>query len=107
MLTVEACRRLVGPSLRELSDADIRRLRDDLTDIARLAVTSFVGARRPAESAVLGLAEDDRIEVEERAAVLEFDANMSRDDATRRALASRPRRASRMKPPIKRVTGKS
>lgn len=93
VLPVETCRRLLGAPGRGLSDDQVRRRRDEMYDLARVVMAAFeqerrIGLRGPTvEATALALVPaDDREAIEERAAVLEFDANMSRDAATRTAL---------------------
>ena len=66
-------------------------MRDQLYELARCAVGAYEreGTGRREEWAALNLlSQEDRDAVEERAAVLEFDANMARSSATRMALVS-------------------
>lgn len=44
MLSLEQCRRLLGPGC-ELSDEELERLRDELYALADIAVAGFVDAR--------------------------------------------------------------
>ena len=91
MLTVEACRNLLGDQANGLSDAQLARTRDTLADLARCILDSFERHHGShfKNTALQRLPSEERVEVEERAAMLEFDGRMSRDEATRTALASR------------------
>ena len=80
-----ACRRLLGHVGGGLSDTEVVGLRDQLYALARSAVAAFTE-----EAMVLGcLPPDVREEVEERAAILQFDAHLPRGLATRAAVATR------------------
>ena len=95
MLTVEACRRLIGASGSALSDTQVARLRDDMYDLARVVVPVIEQDRVAHQRRALQqLPSDERDSIEERAAVLELDRITRRDTATRMAPASRPRRAA-------------
>lgn len=71
-----------------MSDAALARLRGDLYSLANIAVTLHERDKNlGSDEAVLRqLSSEDRESVEERAAVLEFDAGMSRSAATRKAV---------------------
>ena len=71
MLTILDCRRLLGAYSHGLSDSQIEDIREGFMEIAHLAVHAFK--------------RDQQIEIEERAAVLEFDANLPREQAMRTA----------------------
>ena len=91
MLTTARVRELLGAGEERLSDADVQQLTEGLYTLARHAIMQFrtarVGGERASEEATLAaLPSDDREAVEERAAVLEFDGQMTRDRATRAAL---------------------
>ena len=101
-LSVEDCRRLIGSSARDLSDAQVERLRNEMYDLASCVVGACNEDRAIGERGTLDLIpEEDRDGVEERAAVLQFDANMPRSVATRTACASYLR-SSRDRPPSNR-----
>ena len=73
----------------KMADADVLALRDQLYDLAGVAITMAMRVGK-CEADVLDFMEaDERVDVEERAAMLEFDAKMSRKEATRAALALR------------------
>jgi hypothetical protein len=90
MIATSRVRELLGPSSRDLSDADLTELTRALYVLARHTVAEYRSGRRLHENsealALTAVPESDRELVEERAAVLEFDANMTRDQATRAAL---------------------
>jgi hypothetical protein len=109
MLTLEQCRQNWGDDC-PLSNSDLERLRDQLYGLARVVVEACPRWRRgngpqnapsaarqanegaaghkPAgfPDAVATLPEEDRFEVEERAAIHEFDGGLDRDAAERAAL---------------------
>jgi hypothetical protein len=99
-LSLETCRRLLDASCSELSDTQLARLRDEMYDLANSFVTLHEQDRAAqSERAALNLlAREDREAVEERAAVLEFDAGMTRSVATRTAFTSHLRTIKRTKP---------
>jgi hypothetical protein len=99
-LPLVTCRRLLGTSGTGLSDAEVVRLVEQLYDVARIVVALHERDRVQVDATVLrALSKDERVDVEERAAVLEFDAGMSRRDATRTALAAYlPTRRNTRKP---------
>jgi hypothetical protein len=88
-LSVTECRRLIGPQC-PLSDEELRRVREELYQLATILVQSYIGCR---SAAVGSLPKDYRIDVEERAAILEFDGKLPRACAD--ALALRETLASR------------
>jgi hypothetical protein len=96
-LSLVTCRRLLGASSRSLSDTEVVRLVDEMYELARIVVTLHERDSAQSDPAALRLLpSEDREAIEERAAVLEFDAGMTRSAATRTAFVShRPT----MKPP--------
>ena len=85
MLSLERCRKVLGSGTK-LSDEDLATLRDQLYCFATLALE----VRDSQKKSVLegpDLESLDREALEERAAIIEFDGNLSRDDAERNALA--------------------
>jgi hypothetical protein len=96
MLTVEACRGLIGAAGSDLSDDEVARLRDQLYELARCAVHLHEQDRtgRSVEAVLDQLPSEERDSIKERAAVLEFDGNMPRAKATRAALSSRVLRSA-------------
>ena len=121
MLSLAKCREILGTESPE-SDADLELLRDQLCGLARVVVEGCPRQRRgngpqtspdAARQAIAGAArvgsavkpagfadalamlpEKDRYDVEERAAIMEFDGGLNRDAAERAAflLCWRPRR---------------
>ena len=80
MLSLDRCRTLLGPDCR-LSDAQIERLRDQIRVMAEITMNVMMvpAATTPfCESVRLLPDADDAVE---RAAILEFDAGMSRGRA--------------------------
>jgi hypothetical protein len=87
-LSLATCRRLLGRSVG-LSDADLERLREQMYELAGAIVCLYQPPERLAEESALQMvANDDRASIEERAAILEFDAHMNRDAAIRVSIAS-------------------
>ena len=89
-LSIAHCRHLLGDVATELSDAAVEQLREQLYVVADYVVwlsQDSPGARQQAHLA--RLAADDRTEVEERAAILEFDGKMAGTDALDCALSLR------------------
>ena len=85
MLSLERCRKVLGSDTK-LSDEDLATLRDQLYCFAALALE----VRDTQKKSVLerpDLDSLDRDALEERAAIIEFDGKMSRDEAERNALA--------------------
>jgi hypothetical protein len=95
-LNASACRSLLGEMGSELSNEAITAMRDQLYAIATVALSIFErDSDDSSEVALLPqLDAGMREAIEERAAVLEFDANMPRRVALRAALRSswNPRR---------------
>lgn len=88
-LSIDACRRILGRTADSLSNGEVERVRDQLYALAHIAVTACEAAVAcGSESLLERLPTTARESIEERAAVLEFDAGMTRTAATRRAFAS-------------------
>jgi hypothetical protein len=90
-LSVPACRRLLGAAGEGLSDAEVARIRDRFYAVAHCAVEAYIqdGSHETEPMVLAALPADVREDVEERAAVLQYDARLSRGLATRVAVASR------------------
>jgi hypothetical protein len=86
VLSIGECRRLIGPECT-LDDDTVLALRDQLYALAFVARATH----RSYEARIDSLPEADRLEVEERAAIFEFDAKMPRSQAERLALTRRTR----------------
>lgn len=81
---LDECRRLLGEGCR-LSDEQLLKVRDQLYEVARVVAAAFVddaaysgGAVRPPDAA-------DLEEIDERAAIMEFDGKLPRQAAERLA----------------------
>jgi hypothetical protein len=101
VLTLQQCRKLVGADC-DLSDNELEVAREQLYALAALTIDVVTDRKRtrlrlvspkpsslpaPSFMAALNLIENDqRNEIEERAAILEYDANLSRDEAERTAI---------------------
>jgi hypothetical protein len=98
MLTLLRCRQLLGAAGDELTDAQVKQVRDEMYAMAQSVLIS-AGARRCGNTAgpalVWRLVSGGRREaLEERAAILEFDAGLSRDIAERAAFTQLCRRGA-------------
>jgi hypothetical protein len=85
MLSLERCRKVLG-SDKKLSDEDLATLRDQLYCFAALALE----VRDSQKKSVLERSDVvciDRDALEERAAIIEFEGKLSRDEAERNAIA--------------------
>ena len=82
-LSLARCREHLGASTR-LSDSELQQLRDHLYDLAQLIIGAYTSTK-PSESLSL-IPEGDRLEVEERAAILEFEGGLARTLAERLAV---------------------
>lgn len=86
MLSVQRCRELLGASAPS-SDEDIEELRSQLYAVAVVWLGQGARPLEPSTDSLLSaLPEDDRVGVEERAAVLEYDGGVPRDLAERAAI---------------------
>jgi hypothetical protein len=84
---VADCRRVLGAECT-LDDLAVTRLRDELYALADVVLSSFAGGRQERLDSLAG---PDRDDIEERAAILEFDGGVRRQAAERIALARHPR----------------
>src|SRR5262245_5078699 len=102
MLATSRVRELLGATAKDLSDAELTELARGMYVLARHALGEYRrGHRIPASqeaSALAAVPELEREAIEERAAVLEFDAKMPRDTATRLALHDYAKRRSVQRP---------
>jgi hypothetical protein len=116
MLSLAECRQILGPNC-DLADSELEAIRNQLYAVAGVAITTRCAptlkeaGKSPAREATGEKIElkrywhlsnfkpalrlipaEDRHEVRERAAIIEFDAGAKRDDAERRALHGYVRR---------------
>jgi len=92
LLSLPACRRLLGKAGEGVSDDDLARLRDQFYGIALCVVPAYETSSSDtgeATTALDCLPADAREDVEERAAIIQFDAKLPRGLATRAAVAAR------------------
>jgi hypothetical protein len=85
MLSLERCRKVLGSDTK-LSDEDLATLRDQLYCLASLTLE----LRDHQKKSTLKKPDGDLIDrdaLEERAAIIEFEGNVSRDEAERNAVA--------------------
>lgn len=95
MLSVQRCREILGPDAPVL-DSEVEAVRDQLHEIAVAWIQMPPIVRTGSVPALLGLLpEDDRLEFEERAALMEFDGGLSRSAAERKALGIVMQRSAR------------
>jgi hypothetical protein len=93
MLSLENCRRYLGPD-DDISDEELAIAREQLSTLAGTLLDFWKSERarkteiRSLESARQFLAPYQVESIEERAAVIEFDGNYSRDEAERLAIKS-------------------
>ena len=99
MLSVQRCRELLGRDSAR-SDAEMERLRDDLYLLANVAIGLYceerTSAARPSmQEASVYLTQGEQEAAEERAAIMEFEGGVERDEAERRALVGTIGRSSK------------
>jgi hypothetical protein len=90
MLSLPACRRLLGNAGESVSDDELARLRDQLYGVALCAVAVFEASTSDTSEATAldCLPADAREEVEERAAIVQFDAYLPKSMASRAAVSA-------------------
>lgn len=81
MLSVSRCRELLGPEVGPISDAELAELRNQLTDFAGVLIGITEQDRVQPASRLSELLED----LDERAAIMEFDGGAKRSVAERMA----------------------
>ena len=99
MLSLQHCRKLVSPEC-DVSDEELAAVREELYCVASLAIDMWQkgvkSSPKPVRTnktrngfgkALRLLADDTRAEIEERAAIAEYDGNLARDEAERAAIA--------------------
>jgi hypothetical protein len=93
MLSLTNCREILGADSANISDAEMEAIRDQLYYLASVTVNTLQsnrGRSNAFSNLRLSLNQclaDRCIEVEEIAAVMEFDGRLSRDEAERAAIA--------------------
>ena len=93
MLSLTNCREILGADSANISDAEMEALRDQLYYLATVTINTLQadrGSSNAFSNLRLSLNQclaERCIEVEERAAVMEFDGKLSRDEAERTAIA--------------------
>lgn len=92
-LSVEACREFLSDD-SALSDSELRQLRDQLYVLARVALGAY-GSPSRFDELTAGLQQHDRLDIEERAAILEFEGKLPRDRAERVAVSQYCRQVNR------------
>lgn len=88
MLSLSRCREVLAGESARLSDEQVTQLRDQLYALAETAV-QLAHMTPPVDFslAAASLTTEVRADVEERAAIIEFDGRLSRDQAERFALS--------------------
>ena len=96
MLSLQRCREILGAKCR-LDDQELERLREQLYGLADVVTDHISSNASPAKSsqpshdfsaALQLLTAEETEDVEERAAIIEFEAGANRDDAEREAIRS-------------------
>ena len=90
MLSVARCRSLLSNEAKDWPDAKVEAIRDELYALAGVLLDGVRRAEvadvRSMKTALPLVSSDKRPDLEERAAILEFDAGLSRDEAERAAM---------------------
>ena len=89
MISLTRFRELLGDSAADLAPSELEMLREQLYRVANSVCDLYLTGHNAVvdEDRILSQLEPDTLaDIEERAAVLEFDGNMTRDQATRLAL---------------------
>ncbi len=95
MLSLMECRKILGSDCPE-SDTELEKLRDQFYPLARVVVEAHLEKPRkhtlPREpecfaDALASLPKDERYELEERAAIMEFDGGLDRNAAEHAAFS--------------------
>jgi len=103
MLSIRQCRELLGDEASGLSDEELEVTREQIYSLAALTIDAAANYQKrthlrlvsgasaslpdPTFMDALKLVSDDqRVAIEERAAILEYDANLTRDEAERAAI---------------------
>lgn len=84
MLSSKYCRKFLPPD-NKLSDEDLATLCEQLYCLANLALDVHQNSRR-LEFGPIEIGEIDQDSLQERAAIIEFEANTARDEAEKRAI---------------------
>ena len=84
MLSSKYCRKFLPPD-NKLSDEDLATLCEQLYCLANLALDVRQNSRR-LEFGPIEIGEIEQDSLEERAAIIEFEANTARDEAEKRAI---------------------
>ena len=94
MLTLQKCRSLLGADCK-LTDAELEQLRHELYVVAEVAISNFCVSTKAGSdnrstsqnvsSCLNAIPEGERPAVEERAAILEFEAHLKKPEAERQA----------------------
>jgi hypothetical protein len=94
VLTLQKCRSLLGTDCK-LTDAELEQLRHELYIVAEVAISDFCVTRKAGapngsepqsvSASFRQIPPEERAAVEERAAILEFEAHLKKPEAERQA----------------------
>lgn len=94
-LRIPECRGLLAADTESsLTDEQIVRLRDQFYELASVALAAYRTQSAPSTS-ITGLADSDRMDLEERAAIIQFEGNFTREQSERLALDAQLQSKSR------------
>ena len=79
------CRRLC-PAANTLADHELKAIRDGMYEMAVMLIGAYQRSAPLAVAGIDAVPESDRFDVEERAAIVEFDCNLTRRQAERLAI---------------------
>ena len=94
MLSLQRCRELLAGDARSVSDEELEAVRKQFYALALVGTREAIQAQR-FEQAIAKLREEERADVEERAAIMQFDGRLSREQAERLALSPYTRKLPR------------
>jgi hypothetical protein len=89
VLTLQKCRSLIGTDCK-LTHAELEQLRQEMYAYADVAIESLCASRKPGacptgESCLEAIPIEEREAVAERAAILEYEGNLTKPEAERQA----------------------
>lgn len=87
-LSIPKCRALLEEAADGLSDREVESIRDQFYGVVRAAANAQARVQTPFNRTIAQMSSAERDAVEERAAIVEFDGKLSRDEAERTALAA-------------------
>jgi hypothetical protein len=87
MRSLDVLRSLLPPTLT-VTDEELLETAQQMETLSRMILRLFLAKRADATRALRLLPRDEADDVVERAAIMEFDGNVSRDEAERRAFTA-------------------